>query len=97
MEAYAVWVQLCEDPRFVRHFDWPEGSMVVTNNFRTMHGRATVAPEMARTVCIGYANRILVENRYRLLKQRQAERAAPALDHRWLTRVPNQALERMVL
>jgi len=97
MEAYRLWSRLCEDPRFVHHFDWPEGSVVVTNNWRTLHGRATVRPEAARTLCIGYANRALVENRYRLLKQRQAERADPALDHRWLTRVPNQALERMVL
>eukprot|EP00443_Scrippsiella_acuminata_P001713 CAMPEP_0115209760 /NCGR_PEP_ID=MMETSP0270-20121206/21900_1 /TAXON_ID=71861 /ORGANISM="Scrippsiella trochoidea, Strain CCMP3099" /LENGTH=552 /DNA_ID=CAMNT_0002623399 /DNA_START=89 /DNA_END=1747 /DNA_ORIENTATION=- len=95
MEAYEVWTQLCEDPRFIKHFDWPEGTMVVTNNYRTLHGRASVPPGMARTMCFGYVNKILVENRYRLLKQGQAERRNPDMDHRWLTRIPNQVLEKL--
>jgi len=97
MEAYVLWSQLVEDPRFVHHFDWPEGTMVVTNNWRVLHGRAAVPPGMSRAVAIGYVNKNTVENRYRLLKQYQAERADPSMDHRWLTRLPNQALERMVL
>jgi len=97
MEAYELWTQLCEDDRFVKHFDWPEGSMVVTNNWRTLHGRATVPPGMARTMAFGYLNKVLVENRYRLLKQNQTERANPSLDSRWLTRVPNQVLGHMVV
>lgn len=97
MEAYEMWTQLCEDPRFIRNFEWPEGTMIVTNNWRTLHGRATIPPGMKRTMCFGYVNKILVENRYRLLKQLQTERSNPDMDHRWLTRVPNQVLERMVL
>jgi len=97
MEAYELWTKLCEDDRFIKHFHWPEGSAVVTNNYRTLHGRASVPPEMNRTMAFGYVNKILVENRYRLLKQNQAERANPEMDSRWLTRVPNQVLERMVL
>mmetsp|Transcript_62253 Transcript_62253/g.163114 ORF Transcript_62253/g.163114 Transcript_62253/m.163114 type:complete len:317 (-) Transcript_62253:132-1082(-) len=97
MEAYEMWTQLCEDDRFIKHFHWPEGSAVVTNNYRTLHGRASVPPEMARTMAFGYLNKILVENRYRLLKQNQAEKANPSMDNRWLTRVPNQVLQRMTL
>jgi len=95
MEAYELWTQLCEDPRFIKHFDWPEGTMVVTNNYRTLHGRASVPPGMARTMCFGYVTKILVENRYRLLKQGQAEKKNPEMDSRWLTRIPNQVLEKL--
>jgi len=96
MEAYGVWAQLCEDARFVKHFDWPEGTIVVTNNHRTLHGRASIPPGMARTMTVGYVTKVFVENRYRLLKQNQTQRATPSLDSRWLTRVPNQVLEHMV-
>jgi len=95
MKAYEMWTQLCEDERFIKHFDWPEGSCVVTNNYRTLHGRASVPPGMNRTMAFGYLNKILVENRYRLLKQIQTERADPSMDHRWMTRVPNQVLEKL--
>jgi len=97
MEAYELWTQLCEDDRFIKHFDWPEGTMVVTNNWRTLHGRASVPPGMPRTLAFGYVNKILVENRYRLLKQMQTERTHPHLDHRWLTRIPNQVLHTLTL
>jgi len=96
MEAYALWVELCEDPRFIRHFEWPEGSIVVTNNWRTMHGRASIPPGMARTMVFAYVGKVLVENRYRLLRQNQVERETPSLDYTWLTRVPNQVLEKML-
>jgi len=97
MEAYELWTQLCEDARFIKHFDWPEGTMVVTNNWRTLHGRASVPPGMPRTLAFGYVNKVLVENRYRLLRQMQTERAHPHLDHRWLTRIPNQVLDTLTL
>jgi len=97
MEAYELWVKLCEDSRFIKHFDWPEGSMVCTNNWRTLHGRASVPPDMARTMCFGYIGKPLVENRYRLLVQNRAEARKPSLDQRWLTRIPNQVLEKMAL
>jgi len=96
MEAYELWTQLCEDPRFIKNFEWPEGTMIVTNNWRTLHGRATVPPGMKRTMCFGYVNKVLVENRYRLLRQLQVERANPDMNHKWLTRVPNQVLQHMV-
>jgi len=97
MEAYELWTHLCEDERFIKHFDWPEGSVVVTNNHRTLHGRATVPPGMDRTMVFGYLNKILVENRYRYLKQVQTERSDPTLDSDWLTRIPNQVLQRLVI
>lgn len=97
MDAYDLWTRLCEDERFVKRFQWPEGTCVVTNNWRTLHGRASVPAGMARTLVFGYANKVLIENRYRLLKQLEAERDLPDMDHRWLTRVPNQVLARLVL
>jgi len=97
LHAYELWTQLCEDSRFIKYFDWPEGSMVVTNNWRTMHGRASVPPGMARTLAFGYVNKVLVENRYRLLKQLQTERVHPNLDDRWMTRIPNQVLDTLTL
>lgn len=96
MKAYALWTQLCEDPRFVKRFDWPEGSMVVANNWRVLHGRATVPPEMPRTLAIGYIDKAKVENRYRLLRQTQAELANPSMDSHWLTRIPNQVLSKLI-
>jgi len=97
MEAYELWTRLCEDERFIKHFDWPEGSCVVTNNHRTLHGRATVPAGMARTLVIGYLNKVSVENRYRLLKQMQMERDSVTLNSRWTTRIPNQVLERLLV
>lgn len=95
LEAYDLWVRLCEDERFIRYVPWPEGSIVVTNNYRTMHGRPMIPPNMPRTMSFGYFNRVLVENRYRLLKQLQAQKATD-IDTKWLTRIPNQVLERVV-
>lgn len=92
MEAYENWVQLCEDPRFIKHFEWPEHSMIVTNNHRVLHGHATVPPEMNRTMVFGYCAKVLVENRYRYLKQCQTEAKDTSMNPRWLTRVPNQVL-----
>jgi len=95
MQAYKLWTDLCEDPRFIKDFDWPEGSVIVLNNWRALHGRATVPPGTARTMAFGYINKNLVENRYRLLKQLQTERDHPSLDSQWLTRIPNQVLRGM--
>jgi len=96
MEAYEHWVQMCEDDRFIRHFDWPEGTVLVTNNWQVMHGRASVPPEMKRTMVFAYLGKVLVENRYRYLKQCQAEKNNKNIDSWWMTRVPNQVLAGMV-
>lgn len=96
MEAYEHWVQMCEDDRFIRHFDWPEGTVLVTNNWQVLHGRASVPPEMKRTMCFAYCSKVNVENRYRYLKQTEAEKANADIDSLWMTRVPNQVLARMV-
>jgi alpha-ketoglutarate-dependent taurine dioxygenase len=96
MEAYEHWVQMCEDDRFIRHFDWPEGTVLVTNNWQVLHGRASVPPEMQRTMCFAYCSKVNVENRYRYLKQSQAEQANSDIDSLWMTRVPNQVLASMV-
>jgi alpha-ketoglutarate-dependent taurine dioxygenase len=95
LEAYGLWTSLCEDERFIKHFDWPEGTIIVTNNWRTLHGRASVPPGMARTMCFGYFNQQLVENRYRLLSQMRAQRES-SLGTEWLTRVPNQVLAKII-
>lgn len=72
MAAYKSWMTLCESEQFMTYFDWPEGSVVVTNNWRVLHGRATIPRGMPRTMCTGYLNKAIVENRYRLLQQEQA-------------------------
>lgn len=96
MRAYQLWVNLVEQEQFIKKFDWPEGSAIVTNNWRVMHGRASVPPGMERTMCWGYVSKVNLENRYRLLKQQQMERDHPTMNHRWTTRVPNQALSSML-
>lgn len=96
MAAYRRWTDLAEDPRFIRSFKWPEQDMIVLNNWRVLHGRASVPPNMERTMCFGYVMKTITENRYRLLKQRQAERKNPVMNDRWLTRLPNQVLYSLV-
>jgi alpha-ketoglutarate-dependent taurine dioxygenase len=96
MKAYKRWISLCEDQRFMKHFNWPEHSMVVMNNWQILHGRASVPPEMARVMVGGYVTKTVFENRYRLLKQKQTELANPSLTPTWLTRLPNQILAKMI-
>jgi len=96
MAAYRLWTSVAEQPRFICNFDWPENSIVAMNNWRVLHGRASVPPGMERTMCFGYVMKTIFENRYRLLRQRQTERSDPLMDHRWTTRVPNQVLQAMV-
>jgi len=96
MTAYKLWISLCEDQRFMKHFDWPEHTMVVMNNWQILHGRASVAPGMPRTMVGGYITKVNFENRYRLLKQIQTERFNPLLNETWLTRLPNQILAKMI-
>mmetsp|Transcript_74096 Transcript_74096/g.131008 ORF Transcript_74096/g.131008 Transcript_74096/m.131008 type:complete len:570 (+) Transcript_74096:56-1765(+) len=96
MEAYKRWTQLVEDERFKCEFDWPEHSVIVMNNWRVLHGRATVPPNTERTMVFGYVMKTIYENRHRLLKQRQAERSNPDINDRWLTRLPNQVLTSLV-
>lgn len=93
MAAYELWCRLCEDPKFVHHFPWPEHSAIITNNHRTLHGRATIPPGVKRTMCGGYFAKTIVENRYRLMKQKSIEAKKGT---QWVTRVPNQVLTRMV-
>lgn len=97
MKAYTLWTGLAEDPRFVCNFEWPEHTMVAINNWRLLHGRASVRPNTERTMCFGYVMRTIVENRYRLLKQTQTEKRNPLMHDKWLTRVPNQVLKHLVL
>jgi len=69
---------------------------LVTNNWQTLHGRASVPPEMKRTMCFAYCSKVNVENRYRYLKQCEAERGNNIIDSLWMTRVPNQVLASMI-
>lgn len=96
MEAYEHWVKMVEDDRFIKHFDWPEGTVLVTNNWQVLHGRASVPPEMKRTMCFAYTSKVNAENRYRYLKQTQTERDGNNIDSSWMTRVPNQVLANMI-
>eukprot|EP00933_Yihiella_yeosuensis_P069544 TRINITY_DN7618_c0_g1_i1.p1 TRINITY_DN7618_c0_g1~~TRINITY_DN7618_c0_g1_i1.p1 ORF type:complete len:479 (-),score=99.68 TRINITY_DN7618_c0_g1_i1:135-1571(-) len=96
MEAYRRWTKLVEEPEFVTEFDWPEHSMVVMNNWRVLHGRATVPPNTHRTMVFAYVMKTIYENRHRYLKQRQAQRRNPEINEQWLTRLPNQVLTDLV-
>eukprot|EP00930_Biecheleria_cincta_P078810 TRINITY_DN663_c0_g1_i6.p1 TRINITY_DN663_c0_g1~~TRINITY_DN663_c0_g1_i6.p1 ORF type:complete len:491 (+),score=92.95 TRINITY_DN663_c0_g1_i6:209-1681(+) len=96
MEAYRRWTNLLEEERFKCEFDWPEHSVIVMNNWRVLHGRATVPPNTQRVMVFGYIMKSIYENRHRLLKQRQAERRNPDINDRWLTRLPNQVLTHLV-
>jgi len=97
MAAYRLWTDLVEQPQFVCNFAWPEHSIVAMNNWRVLHGRASVPPGMERTMCFAYVMKTIFENRYRLLKQRQVEKKDPLMNDKWLTRVPNQVLQTLVL
>jgi len=92
MAAYKLWSRTVEEPRWVKRFPFPERSIVVTNNWRVLHGRAIVPPGTSRTMVFGYVMKNLVDNRYRLLRQLQAERQNSLLTDKWLTRLPNQVL-----
>jgi len=92
MAAYKLWSRTVEEPRWVKRFPFPERSIVVTNNWRVLHGRAIVPPGTSRTMVFGYVMKNLVDNRYRLLRQLQAERQNGLLTDKWLTRLPNQVL-----
>jgi len=96
MEAYKRWTQLVEDEQFKCNFEWPEHSVIVMNNHRVLHGRATVAPGVERTMVFGYVMKTIYENRHRLLKQRRAEKNHSVLNDKWLTRLPNQVLSKML-
>jgi len=96
MNAYKRWVALLEEDRFKCKFDWPEHSMVVMNNHRVLHGRAEVPPGVKRSMVFAYVMKTVYENRYRLLKQRQAEQNNHEMNHKWLTRLPNQVLTSLV-
>ena len=41
MTAYTKWMRLVEDPRFVIPLEWPEHSIILVNNHRVLHGRAS--------------------------------------------------------
>jgi len=97
MAAYRLWTSVAERKEFICEFDWPEHSMVCFNNYRVLHGRASVPPNMERTMCFGYIMKTIAENRYRFLRQTLAERQNPLMSDRWTTRVPNQVLKSMVL
>ena len=96
MNAYKRWLALLEEDRFKCKFDWPEHSMVVMNNHRVLHGRAEVPPGVKRSMVFAYVMKTVYENRYRLLKQRQVEQKSPKMNHKWLTRLPNQVLTSLV-
>jgi len=95
MDAYENWLNLVEDPRFKKKVPWPEGSMIVINNWRVLHGRALQDPGTSRTMTFGYCTRAVVDSRYRLLRRLDLQSHVPELDTRFATRVDHQVLGRM--
>ena len=95
-EAYTMWKDLCEDPRFTCEVEWPEHSCVVLNNHFVLHGRATPVPGSTseRVMVWGYTRKDITEMRYRLLQQRRLELEKGISDD--CTRnIPNQVLMSM--
>ena len=89
MAAYEAWLVLVEDPRFCVPVEWPEGSCIVLNNHRVMHGRANKPADGTERVMVwAYALKHVTDLRYRLLLQRRREREG--LSDAWTTRLPNQ-------
>ena len=89
MNAYTKWMRLVEDPRFVIPLEWPEHSIILVNNHRVLHGRASRPADGTERVMVwAYALKHITELRYRLLKQREIERTGVSDD--WTTRLPNQ-------
>uniref|UniRef100_A0A7S2GXY1 TauD/TfdA-like domain-containing protein n=1 Tax=Octactis speculum TaxID=3111310 RepID=A0A7S2GXY1_9STRA len=95
MVAYSKWMDLIEDDRFVCHFDWPENSVIVTNNWYVLHGRATKPVDKERIMVWGYIQKHIADLRYRLLKQRELE-TKTGLSSDWTTRIPNHVLKSMI-
>jgi len=95
MDAYEMWLDLVEDARFKKQVHWPEGSMIVINNWRVLHGRALQDPGTQRTMVFGYITRSNVSGRYRLLKRQELQDKVQDLDTRFAARVDHQLLARM--
>eukprot|EP00619_Florenciella_sp_RCC1007_P011093 CAMPEP_0205905230 /NCGR_PEP_ID=MMETSP1325-20131115/1222_1 /ASSEMBLY_ACC=CAM_ASM_000708 /TAXON_ID=236786 /ORGANISM="Florenciella sp., Strain RCC1007" /LENGTH=332 /DNA_ID=CAMNT_0053271117 /DNA_START=17 /DNA_END=1015 /DNA_ORIENTATION=- len=94
MEAYVKWMRLIEDERFVKRVPWPEHSVIVCDNHRVLHGRATQpADGTERCMVWAYATKYIIDTRYRLLRQRQLEKAG--VSDEWTTRLPNQLINDM--
>merc|ERR1719171_2707537 len=90
MDAYEMWLDLVEDARFKKQVHWPEGSMIVINNWRVLHGRALQDPGTQRTMVFGYITRSNIKCRYRLLKRQELQDKVPDLDIRFTARVDHQ-------
>mmetsp|Transcript_46159 Transcript_46159/g.128625 ORF Transcript_46159/g.128625 Transcript_46159/m.128625 type:complete len:813 (+) Transcript_46159:2472-4910(+) len=89
MEAYTKWLRLIEDERFVKHVPWPEHSVIVCNNHRVLHGRASQPTDgTERCMVWAYAHKHVIDCRYRLLRQRQVENQG--VSDEWTTRLPNE-------
>jgi alpha-ketoglutarate-dependent taurine dioxygenase len=95
MDAYEMWLKLVEDARFKKKVAWPEGSMIVVNNWRVLHGRALQDPGTQRTMVFGYVTRSNIKCRYRLLKRQELQDKVPDLDIRFTARVDHKLLARM--
>ena len=100
MKAYREWCLLCESPKYKATVDWPEGSFLIFNNTRMLHGRA-----LLRTGVVGNEDRFMVGsywnkptflNRYRFLKRQQISMQG-GLSQRWTDRMSNQLVASLVL
>jgi len=89
-KAYTIFSQLCEEERFCYQYRWSQGEILLINNFRCLHGRATLnSPE--RLLVGGYHLREQVAHRHRLLQMSLAAQRT-GLDEKWLFRLPNTAI-----
>lgn len=96
LEAYSLFCELAESSVYVKEYPWAAGELVLQNNYRLLHGRASVEPGKLRAITGGKHPRFQFENRWRLLKMNNMRDAGlVGLDEQWLIRVPNSVLARL--
>merc|ERR1719480_394510 len=95
LEAYSLFCELAESSVYVKEFPWATGELVLQNNHRLLHGRASAESGKLRAITGGKHPRFQLENRWRLLKMNNRRDADGGLNEKWLIRVPNSVLERI--
>eukprot|EP01084_Bolivina_argentea_P167514 290715_1 len=98
MNAYKLWCQLVDDDRFIVKVEFNENNVIVMNNWRLLHGRATMVNQESDRILVGaYTTREIFDNRYRYLHQKRIENKNDLFcDKKSTTRIPNQVLSSLI-
>ncbi|CAM9878480.1 unnamed protein product [Chrysoparadoxa australica] len=90
LAAYDKFCQLVEEPRFRLTWDWPENRLVVFNNHRLLHGRASIKSQ-ERILLGGSVTKTITSLKYRLLRMKIAG-SRLGLERNWVSRLPDPVL-----